>query len=308
MSVFDGVNGGIIGALQSDNGAFGATHVIGLTVTLNRFLNCTGSPFELGATIGAIVTENLCYNNATYGMIVFGGHTPVSAQNYGYTISQNIYIDNNNSNISSTSAPGILFSALGGVQSGSLLGNIFLDTRGTPKQLYPISFINAFTWSGLTIEGNVLNAYSGGLSVGVSAGAVLGSDVQLGPGNIALTASLPAGLAVTRIPAGLARAYVLQAYSASITINAKLGGVFRILATDAVAFTINAPTNPTLGQRITIRIENGSGGALGAVTWNAIFKMTAWTQPADVFSRSIDFEWNGGNWVESGRTAADVPR
>lgn len=96
-------------------------------------------------------------------------------------------------------------------------------------------------------------------------------------------------------------------YSASMTIDAAIGNEFDITANDGVAFTINAPTNPVDGHRITITIRNTAGGALGAATWNAVFKMAAWTQPASANSRSIDFRYDGTNWVEIGRTTADVP-
>lgn len=96
-------------------------------------------------------------------------------------------------------------------------------------------------------------------------------------------------------------------YSPSMTINAGLGNYFHIAAVDAVAFTINAPTNPSEGQPITINLRNESAGALGAVTWDATFRMSAWTQPATGFNRSITFLYNGTNWVQASQTGVDVP-
>jgi hypothetical protein len=96
-------------------------------------------------------------------------------------------------------------------------------------------------------------------------------------------------------------------YSASITFRAGDASTFTITATNGTAFTINAPLNPVRGQPITVRIHNTSGGALGALTWNAIFKMSAWTQPANGFNRSITFEYNGTNWVQVSQTGVDVP-
>lgn len=97
-------------------------------------------------------------------------------------------------------------------------------------------------------------------------------------------------------------------YSASMTPNPFLGSVQSITATNATAFTINAPTSGAIGgQTITIVIRNTSGGALGVATFNAIFKMTAWAQPATGFNRSITFMFDGTNWVESTRAASDVP-
>jgi hypothetical protein len=106
---------------------------------------------------------------------------------------------------------------------------------------------------------------------------------------------------------GTTNGHVTVTYSTSITLDAALGHLFSITASDGVGFAINAPSNPVLGQRITIRIRNTSGGALGTATFNAIFKMATWTQPADTKNRSIEFEYDGVNWVEVSRTAADVP-
>jgi hypothetical protein len=95
-------------------------------------------------------------------------------------------------------------------------------------------------------------------------------------------------------------------YSASMTPDASLGTFFTIGATDGTAFTINAPTNGTGGQQITIMIFNQSGGALGAVTWNAAFKLSAWTQPANGTNRSVTFINLSGAWREVSRTPVDV--
>src|SRR5712692_283420 len=97
-------------------------------------------------------------------------------------------------------------------------------------------------------------------------------------------------------------------YSASMTFDAANGTEFDITATDGNAFTINAPINPAGdGLVFTAIIRNTSGGALGAVTWNGVFKMSAWTQPANGFSRSIIFRWDQTNWVQISQTGVDVP-
>jgi hypothetical protein len=95
--------------------------------------------------------------------------------------------------------------------------------------------------------------------------------------------------------------------SASITFNAALSNRFVTSILNATAFAINSPSNPADGQNITVTIRNASAGALGAVTWNAVFKLATWTQPAAGFSRSITFNYDGTNWVEISRTPADVP-
>jgi len=100
---------------------------------------------------------------------------------------------------------------------------------------------------------------------------------------------------------------IAVAYSASMTPDISTGNEFVITATNGVGFTINAPVNPMTRQRLTIRIRNTSGGSLGTATWGSVYKMASWTQPASGYSRAIDFQYDGTNWVEASRTPSDVP-
>jgi len=100
-------------------------------------------------------------------------------------------------------------------------------------------------------------------------------------------------------------------YSAAPTLDAALGNDFVITITDNVAFVVAAPLNPPptgFAQDISITFRNAAGVAHGAGTWNAIFKTQATVFPAIAtgFSRTVFFRWNGTNWVELVRTAADV--
>lgn len=116
-----------------------------------------------------------------------------------------------------------------------------------------------------------------------------------------------AGTAKSLFGGAIIEKEVTVVYSVAMTPDASLGNEQIITATNATAFAINAPTNPATGQYLEVTLRNTSGGALGAATWNGVFKMTAWTNPANGFSRTIVFRYNGANWVEKGRTAADVP-
>lgn len=93
-------------------------------------------------------------------------------------------------------------------------------------------------------------------------------------------------------------------------MDASQGSAFVLTVTDNVAYTIPAPTpTPISGfsQRLLLTIRNTAGVALGAATFNAVFKLgAAWTNPGTGNSRSIEFRWNGTNWVETFRSAADV--
>lgn len=104
---------------------------------------------------------------------------------------------------------------------------------------------------------------------------------------------------------------VTLTYGPSIALDASLGNLFVVTITDNVAFVTAAPTNPPAGsnaQEIVITYRNAAGGAHGAGTFNAVFKTQATPFPAiaNGFSRSIAFRWNGTNWVELWRSAADI--
>lgn len=127
--------------------------------------------------------------------------------------------------------------------------------------------------------------------------------------NGALTVS---GLAqATRLQS----AVVFPTYGAAVVIDCSLGSDFIIAVSNNTAFTVNAPTNPPTGvfnQMITVTIQNGAGGAHGAITWTAGaggFRLAgALAAIANGQQRSIIFRWQPttGLWQEIARTAADV--
>ncbi len=100
---------------------------------------------------------------------------------------------------------------------------------------------------------------------------------------------------------------VAPTYGATVAISALSGTDFNIVVTDGNAFTIANPTSLVTGQHIFVTVKNTSGGALGAVTWGSAYKLAAWTQPANGFSRSIQYRYDGTNLIEVGRTTVDVP-
>jgi hypothetical protein len=167
---------------------------------------------------------------------------------------------------------------------------------------------------------NVINPAAGGaagynMSVGANASPVRLFGVAVGATDSLMRA------AVRKVGVGLTVGWEVNeyavfkpknnlftvTYSASMTIDDPTGNSFQITANNGAPFTINAPTNPGIGAPVRIQIRNTSGGALGLATWNAVFKMPLWVQPANGFSRWVEFEYNGANWVESFRSAADVP-
>lgn len=109
-------------------------------------------------------------------------------------------------------------------------------------------------------------------------------------------------------PANRAHTVYTLTYGVTVTVDATLGDVQRLVVTNGVAFTISAPKNPDSVQMgLTFEILNSSGGAMGAITWNALFKLAgAFVNPANTKTRTITFYFNGTNWIEQSRAAADI--
>jgi hypothetical protein len=176
---------------------------------------------------------------------------------------------------------------------------------GTNYALYSASsreshYVGPVSIAGATTLGGNVGFYGASAAAKPTISGPLGSSVAQQSIVAALAAT---GYALDSTTA----AYAALTYTPSISITATAGAIFSVTATDAVPFSIGAPSSPATGQRITIQIRNTSGGALGTVTWNAVYKMASWTSPATANSRSIDFFYNGTNWIEVGRTTADVP-
>lgn len=98
-------------------------------------------------------------------------------------------------------------------------------------------------------------------------------------------------------------------FGSTISVDAADTSSFVVPATTSATFTIGAPTALLAGARLLFTIRNTSGGALSATSpfTNAIFKLATWTQPANGFSRSIEFSYDGVHLVEVARTASDIP-
>lgn len=99
-------------------------------------------------------------------------------------------------------------------------------------------------------------------------------------------------------------------YSASMTPNCDAYNIQQIFVNDATPFTINAPSGtPSDGVIMKIRISNISGAPIGAVTWAAGYKLSAWTQPAAGFGKTITFYYDSATpgWIQDGGAPVDVP-
>jgi hypothetical protein len=206
----------------------------------------------------------------------------------------------------------------GGVGAGEIYDVILLQGTNTNVVIADNVFQGAYgnkngvnnqggaSLTNAVIVNNVFANSSAGSGTGLLLGAMVG---QIGNGNII------SGFA-TKISAndfgalGYAN-FGLQspAYSASIAIDASAGNTVLIIVANNSAFTINAPTNPSNGQLLTIQIYNNSGGAMGAITWAAAYHMAAFSNPGSVQVASITFSYSSGlgHWTEVSRSSSSIP-
>lgn len=97
------------------------------------------------------------------------------------------------------------------------------------------------------------------------------------------------------------------AQAAAMAIDCSLGTLAVITFLTNAIFTISAPLNPVEGMMLTITFKNTSGGALGAATWNAVFKRITAITPGNNAQMSVTFYYDGVNWIEMATSAATVP-
>jgi hypothetical protein len=132
----------------------------------------------------------------------------------------------------------------------------------------------------------------------------------LAPGRYSLVVS-GTGITTYTQPYDSTPALVANAtltYGTTVNTDASLAAHFKITVTNTSDFNIANPTNPTQAPlgRITYDIVN-SGGTMGVITWDTAFKLAGtFTNPANTKRRTITFYYDGTNWVEVSRAAADI--
>jgi hypothetical protein len=147
--------------------------------------------------------------------------------------------------------------------------------------------------------GSFSNLYNLGINVGNCVVTNSGTSHLLALG---VTGTLTAARALEQL--------IAATYGPTVTPGNGSAKWIPVSVTDANAFTVAAPSSApsaSQSQRIVVEIRNNSGGAMGAITWNATYVLVggAFTNPASTKKRWIAFEWNGSNWIETGRASAD---
>lgn len=97
------------------------------------------------------------------------------------------------------------------------------------------------------------------------------------------------GLAATR----LRLADVTVTFAATVAIDASAGAMHIIPASTNINFLIGNPANLLLGDLIMVEVQNTSGGTLGTITWDTLYKMATFTKPTTGKNRVVTFRYNG---------------
>lgn len=239
-------------------------------------INGAGIRFKTGANKGHVVSSCDIWSNGTQGIYAF------SASNCVF--SSNVIRTNNYKAQSASTGAGI---AVDSCTAMLITGNQFFSV-GANRQTYGYYEIGASN-TDIRFMDNMSRATdhtTGGMFFG------------------------PGTRDETMFPVAIQTGRATPTYGASITPNANSGNWQTITVTNTAAFTVNVPTNPpdsSHTQELTVEIVNSSGGAMGAITWNAVFVLVggAFTNPANTKKRWIRFAWNGSNWVEISRAGAD---
>ena len=71
-------------------------------------------------------------------------------------------------------------------------------------------------------------------------------------------------------------------------------------------FCVRAPRDAVAGQRLTVRVRNGTSGPLGPIDWSG-FRLAPWTSPAPRHQRVLEVVFDGAAWSELFQSARDVP-
>lgn len=283
-------------------GIVGAVLYTGLTAT--SFIGCSGASGT--ATDGGVARngyESIGFTSGCNGWVVKGNRSINSGDN-GISASASFCVVEGNW-IDSPQFHGILLGgdhcviagnwvhnpgqAIAGQYSGFrvsngsnsiISNNRFYDSQDPPTMKSGITELNDST--DMTYWGNRIT----GVTVTEYALASSATSQKVGP--VGITSVTVSG-------------------STTVATDAANATYRKVTVTTTSAFTMGAPINPHVCARVTYDFVNSSGGAMGAITWNAVFKLAgALTNPASGSRRMITFIFDGTNWVETGRSAADI--
>lgn len=114
--------------------------------------------------------------------------------------------------------------------------------------------------------------------------------------DVALTTSV-GGI---KTKGSITRTHIPATYAATTSLDALAGNVHTITPTNSTPFTVTAGGAVEVGHELEVTIKNTTGGALGTVTWDpSVFKVAAYTPPADGFQTTTLHTYNGLHYKQS---------
>lgn len=209
---------------------------------------------------------------------VYSNHTGVSVSNYDVSLrGQRI------------TAEGIRITNRGSNQ----YRGVIVGAAGTPTGDITVAGLECTATRGLadwhtSVTGNNLVRYDPGAQRGIPFGSAYFAEIG--------------GAAAFNI----VRSAHTNTYNVAGGTNYPLAGLettTRFNVTTGAAFTIAAPViTPKPGMVHSIILANSSGGALGVITWNAIYNLgSGIPSPADGSSTLAQFYYDGAHWVNMAR-------
>lgn len=226
-----------------------------------------------GSVRNLIVANNVVRDAPSQGLRVESKTGSVT----GLVVQGNLIVDAGNNAAAGPYRIGLILA--GRITGGQVRGNVLVDTGVPLNGVTGLHTAAVAAGSELRLEGNDLSAADPAARLGVAAGQ-----------NV------------------FAQRRVTLPYGPLVTPDATQGRTFTVTATNRVPFSIATATGGVPGQRITIQVKNGAGGALGSVSFAQGYKLAgSFVPPASGFGRSVELEWDGAAWVETGRSGADVP-
>lgn len=158
---------------------------------------------------------------------------------------------------------------------GDILNNFLITARNTDGTLKPIGSSSlqdgAVTTAKIAATLNEIPTAVADVSLADTSATNVGTATA--PQDLASKTYVDDKLTRTgdQMEGQLGEAVVVLDDDTTITINASLGNVFTVTISDDR--TIANPTNPTSGQKITLRIKQDAGGGR-AVTWGSAFRFS----------------------------------
>jgi hypothetical protein len=186
--------------------------------------------------------------------------------------------------------------------SSDISSTLDIDATGLPSNTWSIR-----VGRNTTVSNVVLQVFKGDNTFTPNASFAGNGNSYVAANNGKFSVGTSTAGAMLNVNGNIQSGVSTPTYGVTVTINADSGNYAKITVTDTNAWTMAAPTNPRTGQTLVVDIVNASGGAMGAITWNAVWKLdSSYANPANGKRRTATFYYDGSNWVQVGAWSGDI--